>query len=462
MQYDYDLITIGAGSGGVAACRRAAAHGARVLLVEADRVGGTCVMRGCVPKKIMMYAASFADMVAQAPGYGWSLGAARFDMAHWADKKAAELDRLERVYHNMLAQSGVTLLHGYGRIQAAHTVAVDGRTYTAGRILLATGGTPNRPDVEGLDVAMTSDDLLNLRSVPDSLLIIGGGYIGVEFASIMARLGAKVHMVYRDTWPLRGFDHDLRTRLATALQAKGVVLHSNQQIERLEATANGHVLHVKDGATIAAQAALNATGRRPNVAGLGLQAVGIQIDKKGAIPVDNFSHTTADHVWAIGDVTNRVNLTPMAIAQGRAFADTEFGKQRREADHEQFASAVFTDPPIGTVGLTEQAASQCAKVDVYESEFRPMKDAFVGGQTRTYMKLLADAQTGKVLGVHMIGADAPEIIQSLSVAVRCGATKADFDRTLAVHPTSAEEFVLMREKTRTAGPATGKKADSQA
>ncbi len=451
MQYDYDLITIGAGSGGVAACRRAAAHGAKVLLIEADRVGGTCVMRGCVPKKIMMYAASFADMVAQAPGYGWSLGTARFDMAHWADKKAAELDRLESVYHNMLAQSGVTVLQGHGSIQAAHTVAVDGRAYTAGRILLATGSVPNRPDVTGLDAAMTSDDLLHLRSVPDSLLIIGGGYIGVEFASIMARLGAKVHMVYRDTWPLRGFDDDLRTRLAAALQAKGVVLHSSQQMQRLEATANGYVLHVQDGAAITAQAALNATGRRPNVTGLGLHAVGIEPDKKGAIPVNDFSQTTADHVWAIGDVTNRVNLTPMAIAEGRAFADTEFGNQKRGVEHSQFASAVFTDPPIGTVGLTEQAAAQYGVVDVYESEFRPMKDAFVGGQNRTYMKLLADARSGKVLGVHMIGADAPEIIQSLSVAVRCGATKADFDRTLAVHPTAAEEFVLMRERSRTIG-----------
>ena len=453
MHYDYDLITIGAGSGGVAASRRSAALGARVLIAEASRVGGTCVIRGCVPKKLMMYAAGFADSLQDARGYGWDFGEARFDMGRWAATKAKEIDRLENIYGTMLANAKVELVRGHARIVAPHTVEINGQRHTAERILIAAGGAPSSHAIPGLEHAMDSTALLDLQTVPDSLLVIGGGFIALEFASIMARLGAEVHLAYRNELPLRGFDHDLRVRVAGALQQAGVTLHQGVGLERLERDAEGFVLHRADGSTVRASAALNATGRHPNVEGLGLDSVGVQLNKKGAIEVDAFSKTSVDHIWAVGDVTDRVNLTPVAIAEGRAFAETEFGGTPRQIDHSLVASAVFTLPPIGTVGLTEEEAAKQGPVDVYVSDFRPMKDAFVDGNNRSYMKLLADANTGKVLGLHMIGADAPEIIQSLAVALSCGATKADFDRTIALHPSAAEEFVLMREPARRVGEA---------
>ncbi len=451
MYYDYDLITIGAGSGGVAASRRAAALGAKVLIAESFRVGGTCVIRGCVPKKLMMYAAGFADSLADARGYGWRFGEAQFDMAHWAATKAGEIQRLEGIYQTMLAKAGVQLARGHARIVAPHTVEIDGQRHTAARILIAAGGAPSSHAFEGLGAAMTSNELLDLQQIPDSLLVIGGGFIALEFASIMARLGASVHLAYRAELPLRGFDQDLRTRVATALEQAGITLHHSVDLQGLERTTNGFVLQRADGSKVQAAAALNATGRHPNVDGLGLDSVGVQLTDQGAIAVDAFSKTSVDHIWAVGDVTNRINLTPVAIAEGRAFAETEFGNTPRSIDHSVVASAVFTTPPIGTVGLTEAQAAEQGPVDVYESDFRPMKDAFINGSNRSYMKLLVQADSGLVLGAHMIGADAPEIIQSLAVALSCRATKADFDRTIALHPSAAEEFVLMRERTRRIG-----------
>lgn len=453
MSEAFDLIVIGAGSGGVAASRRAAAHGARVLIAEADRVGGTCVIRGCVPKKLMMYAAGFAQAFDEARGFGWTGVAGRFEMERWADAKAAEIDRLEAIYRKLLADSGVELASGYARLLAPGVVAVGGRELRAPRVLVATGGAPAQDALPGLALAMTSNEVLELRRVPATLLVLGGGYIAVEFASILAGLGAQVTLAFRDTLPLRGFDNDLRQRLAQALAARGITLASGVGLRALERSGSGFALHRADGSVLAAEAALNATGRAPNTAGLGLAELGVKLDARGAVAVDADSRSSVSGVWAIGDVTHRMNLTPVAIAEGRAFADTEFGGRPVRVDHRLVASAVFTDPPIATVGLSEAAAVAGGPVDVYESDFRPMKTAFAGGAARSYMKLVVDGLNDRVLGVHMIGADAPEIVQSLAVALTCGATKRDFDRTIAVHPTAAEEFVLMREPVRRHGAA---------
>ncbi len=448
MANSWDLIVIGAGSGGVAASRRAAAHGARVLIIEADRVGGTCVIRGCVPKKLMMYAAGFAHAFEEAKGYGWNGVLPEFDMGAWAQAKASEIDRLEAIYRKLLSDSGVTFAAGRAKLLNAQEVQVGEHRFQAPRILVATGGAPASSAVPGLDQAMTSTEVLDLHELPPSLLVVGGGYIAVEFASILAGLGTQVTLAFRDALPLRGFDADVRQRLAAALQGRGITLASGVGLERLERTERGFHLHRADGSMLSAVAALNATGRVPNVAGLGLEEVGVRIDGRGAIAVDADSRSSVPGVWAIGDVTNRVNLTPVAIAEGRAFADTEFGHRPARVDHRLVASAVFTDPPIATIGLTEEAAAQLGPVDVYVSDFRPMKTAFAGGLGRTFMKLVVDGLNDRILGIHMVGTDAPEIVQSLAVALTCGATKRDLDRTVAVHPTAAEEFMLMREPTR--------------
>ena len=448
MEMTHDLIVIGGGSGGVAGSRRAAAHGAKVAIVEADRFGGTCVIRGCVPKKLMMYAAAFAHQFKDAQGFGWTDVQARFEMSRWADAKKREIDRLEKIYDDMLANGGVEIVRGRGRFVSGNEVDVDGRRLAAPRILVATGGAPSADALPGLAAAMTSNDVLDLREVPESLLVIGGGYIAVEFASILAALGSRVTLAYRDRYPLRGFDEELRGRLALALGERGITLACGVALSKLERDADGFALHRADGSVLRAKSALNATGRRPNTAGLGLAEVGVQLNARGAIVVDTESRTAAPTIWAVGDVTDRVNLTPVAIAEARAFADTEFDKDPRRVDHRVVASAVFTDPPIGTVGLTEQQAALRGPVDIYAADFRPMKEAFVGGTQRTFMKLVVDGLDQRVLGVQMIGPDAPEIVQSLAVAVTCGARKADFDQTIAVHPTLAEEFMLMRTPTR--------------
>ena len=444
----YDLVVIGAGSGGVAASRRAAAHGARVLIAEADRVGGTCVIRGCVPKKLMMYAAGFAQAFEEARAYGWTGVTGRFDMAHWADAKAREIDRLEGVYRQLLADSGVELACGTARLLGTDSVLIGQRQVHTRRVLIATGGAPAHTALPGLAQAMSSNEVLDLRQLPATLLVVGGGYIAVEFASILAGLGSAVTLAFRDRHPLRGFDTDLRSRLAQALTARGITLASGVGLKSLERTTAGFALQRADGSVLLAQAALNATGRAPNTAGLGLAEAGVQLDARGAITVDADSRSSAAGVWAIGDVTQRLNLTPVAIAEGRAFADTEFGHRPSRVDHRSVASAVFTNPPIATLGLTEADAAQVGPVAIYESDFKPMKSAFAGGAERSYMKLVVDGLNDRVLGLHMIGADAPEIVQSLAVALTCGATKRDFDRTVALHPTAAEEFVLMREPVR--------------
>ncbi|MDE2277519.1 MAG: glutathione-disulfide reductase [Burkholderiales bacterium] len=445
----YDLITLGAGSGGVAASRRAALHGARVAIVEAGRVGGTCVLRGCVPKKLLMYAAQFGDAFAEARGYGWSVAAPHFEMARWAAAKAAETARLEGVYRSMLAGSGVTLIEGRGRLAGPGQVRVGERLLQAPHILLATGGAPVRDSIPGIEACATSDELLDLDHIPDRVAVIGGGYIAVEFASMLARLGARVAVYYRDRLPLRGFDEMLRTAAAAELQAAGVELHPGLVPRRVQRLASGLLLELDDERVREFPWVLNATGRLPNTADLGLEAAGVRIDASRAVAIDPTLRTTAPGVYAIGDVTNRRNLTPVAIAEGRALADSLFGGTPRVVDLSRVASAVFMLPPIASVGPSEaQARADGHALKVFETDFRPMKQAFVGGTERTRMKLLVDAADDRVLAVHMIGADAPEIVQSLAVALTAGATKAHFDRTIAMHPTAAEEFMLLREPLR--------------
>ena len=453
MTPDFDLITLGAGSGGVAASRRAALHGAKVAIVEGSRVGGTCVIRGCVPKKLLMYAAQMGDTMREARGYGWVLPPPRFEMSTWAAAKAAETARLEGIYRQMLEGSGVELVEGLAQIDGPHRVKVGERVLTARHILVATGAAPVRDSIPGIEACATSDDLLDLSALPERAAVIGAGYIALEFASILARLGVQVSVFYRDRLPLRGFDEMLRTAVAAELQAAGVELHPGSAPRRVRATAHGFVLELGEERVLDFPWVLNATGRRPNTAGLGLDSVGIRVNAQGAVPVGEGMQTTAEAVHAIGDVTNRMNLTPVAIAEGRALADRLFGAAPRTVDLARVASAVFTLPPIASVGPTEAAALQAGhRVAVYEADFRPMKQAFIGGHERTRMKLLADADTDRVLAVHMIGADAPEIVQCLAVALSAGASKADFDRTIAMHPTAAEEFVLMREPARVLEP----------
>ena len=450
MQHDFDYIVIGAGSGGVASARRAASHGARVAIVESRRVGGTCVLRGCVPKKLLMYAAQFADLLHDAVPYGWDLGEPSFDMTRWADAKAAETNRLEGVYRGLLEQTGVRLFEGHARFDGPGRVMVGDTLLRAPQVTIATGAAPVRDSIEGIGACATSDELLDLRHIPRHVSVLGGGYIAVEFASMLARLGAEVHLHFRDRLPLRGFDEDLRTRLAKSLAEAGVQVHAGLVPARIESTGDGFTLHMRDGASLRTDWVLNATGRRPNTATLGLERIGVATDAQGAIPIDAHLRTSCPGVHAIGDVTNRRNLTPVAIAEGRALADALFGGSTRLLELSLVPTAVFSIPPIGTVGLTEAESTGVAmRVNVYEADFRPMKTAFIGSQERVYMKLLANADDGRVLGLHMIGPDAPEIIQSLSVALTCGATKEQFDRTLAVHPTAAEEFVLMRSVART-------------
>jgi len=451
MAHDFDLIVLGAGSGGVAASRRAASHGAKVAIIEAGRVGGTCVLRGCVPKKLLMYAAQYGDAIAEAAGYGWQLplDLPAFDMATWQAAKTAETARLEGVYREMLVQGGVELVAGHASFVDAHTVAVDGRRLSAQHFIIATGASPVRDRIAGIAPCPTSDDLLDLAELPARAAIIGGGYIAVEFASMLARLGVRVALLYRDRLPLRGFDEDLRTRLAAALAQAGITTRPGQVPTRVEGSAGAWRLALPSGDTLDVPWLLNATGRRPNTASLALETAGIRTDSKHAVIVDATCRTTLPHAYAIGDVTDRKNLTPVAIAEGRAVADRLFGQAVMQPDLDRVATGVFTLPPIGTIGWSEhELAASGARLRVYEADFKPMRHAFTGRGERCYMKVLVDDASDRVLAVHMLGADAPEIVQSLAVAMTAGATKAHFDATIAVHPTVAEEFVLMRTLKR--------------
>ena len=451
--YDYDLVTIGAGSGGVRASRIAAGHGARVAVVEEDRPGGTCVLRGCVPKKLLVYGSQFSAEFKDAPGFGWSFGGDgetggwSHDWAALIKAKNAELDRLAAVYRETLDGAGVDLIKGRGTVTGPHSVAVDGREVTAERILIAVGGWPHMLPVEGLaEHAITSNEALELPRRPDEVVIFGAGYIAVEFAGIFNGFGAKTHLVYRADLPLRGFDDTLRAGLAEAMEARGVILHPGCTVEGVEGDGAAKRITLSDGSKLAADTLMAATGRKPNTAGLGLEDAGIELDKVGAVPVNADSQTAVSSIYAIGDATNRINLTPVAIAEGHALADHLYGGMANRMDHGNVPSAVFSQPPIGSVGLTAEAAADTGvETEVYMSRFSAMKNTISGRQEKTTMKLVVEKASGKVLGAHMLGPDAPEIIQGIAIAVKSGATKADFDATIGIHPTAAEEFVTMRE-----------------
>jgi glutathione reductase (NADPH) len=446
-----DLVVIGGGSGGVAAARRAASHGAKVVLVEQDRLGGTCVIRGCIPKKLMMYASRIGGELRQAAPYGWTIPEASFDMAAWQDAKAREIDRLEAIYADLLAKSGVSVIAGHAGIESPGSVRVNGELLRTRRILIASGGSPVLNALPGAEAAATSNEILNLRTVPHRLGVMGAGYIALEFASILAGLGSEVSLFFRDSLPLRGFDQSVRERLSASLQAQGIRLFPGSQFEQVQASDQGATLHAS-GAAHHFDVLLNALGRRPNTAGLGLDKLGLTLSSEGAIPVDEWNETQIKGVFAIGDVTHRKNLTPVAIAEGRAFAENTFNGQRLRVDYASIATATFTNPPLASVGLPEHEALLLGKLRIYEAEFRPMKTAFAGSDAKAFMKLIVQDSSDRVLGIHMLGDDSPEIVQSLALAYAMGAKKSDFDRTVAVHPTLAEEFMLMREPTRMVTP----------
>ncbi|TDR93771.1 NADPH-glutathione reductase [Enterovirga rhinocerotis] len=448
MAYDVDLFVIGGGSGGVRAARIAAGHGARVMLAEEYRLGGTCVIRGCVPKKLMVYASRFADEFEDAAGFGWTLGEARFDWSVLKANRDAEIARLERIYRSLLDSSKVEVADERARIVDAHTVELaSGRRVSAGHILIAVGASPTmEPRIPGGDLGMTSNEVFELENQPERILVIGGGYIAVEFAGIFAGLGTKTTLLHRGDKLLRGFDEDLRDALGDAYAKRGIDLALGLTLSRIDRDGGRLAATLSDGRVETFDRVLVATGRRPLTAGLGLETVGIATDGIGAIPVDAYSQTAVPSIYAVGDVTNRANLTPVAIREGHAFADTVFGGKRHCVDHGLIPTAVFSTPEIGTVGMGEEAARAKHGDDVviFKAGFRPMKATISGRDERTLMKIVVQGSTDRVLGVHVVGHDAGEIIQMAGIALTMGATKADFDRTIAVHPTASEELVTMR------------------
>ncbi|QYK43215.1 MAG: FAD-dependent oxidoreductase [Paracoccaceae bacterium] len=480
--FDCDLFVIGGGSGGVRAARVAAGYGAKVVLAEASRMGGTCVIRGCVPKKLMVFASSFREMPGEARAYGWDIPDGVFDWPAFRGKLHAELDRLEGVYRRLLEGSGVAIHDARAVVEDAHTVRLDtGARITARHVLIATGGRPERPDLPNADLGMVSDDVFLMDRLPQSMLIVGGGFIACEMACILNGLGVAVTQYYRGAQILRGFDDESRGLVAEAMRSRGIALHCGTNIVEMASAsadqalsgivtgggadlgamardaadllpqgARGGPVWVKatNGETKVFDAVLFATGRRPNSDGLGLAEAGVQIGRRGEVQVDSYSQTSVPSIFAIGDVTSRVNLTPVAIREGTAFSQTVFGGVQTPVDHDLIPSAVFTQPELGTVGLTEEAAREREEIEVYCTSFRPMRTAFAGTPDRVLMKLIVSASTRRVLGCHIVAPEAGEMIQLAAIAVKMGATKEDFDRTVAVHPTMAEELVTMRQPVR--------------
>ena len=451
--FDTDLFVIGGGSGGVRAARVAGSYGARVMLAEEYRVGGTCVIRGCVPKKLLVYASRFSHEFEEAAGFGWTVEGASFDWPTLIANKDKEIARLEAAYTANLTRANVSIVKSRAVLEDAHTVRLlaDDRRIRAKHILIATGGWPGMgTGIAGIEHVISSNEAFHLTELPKRILIQGGGYIAVEFACIFAGLGSEVTLVYRGENILRGFDDDIRTHLRIEMKRRGIRVICKRIVEAVEKVDHGLCVELSDHDDIVVDKVMFATGRRPNVKGLGLEAAGVRINDKGAIEVDRFSRTSVPHIYAVGDVTDRVALTPVAIREGHAFADTVFGNRTSAADHVNVPTAVFSDPEIGVIGLTEtQAREDFPKVDIYKTSFRTMKTAFLGGEARVLMKLVVDGANDRVLGCHIIGPDAAEMIQVLGIAIKMGATKADFDATMAVHPTLAEELVTMRTVTAT-------------
>ena len=478
MSFDVDLFVIGGGSGGVRAARMAAASGAKVALAEDSRLGGTCVIRGCVPKKLMVFASTFREMPSEARAYGWDIPDGSFDWPMFRGRLHTELDRLEAVYRRLLETSGVQVHDARAKLADAHSVSLsNGKAVTAKHILVATGGRPERPDLPNAHLGLVSDDIFELETLPKSILIVGGGFIACEMACILSGLGVKVTQYYRGAQILRGFDDEARGLIAESMKAQGIDLHLGTDIvEMAEAAAmaaddsnmgasagsavdllpqtgeRGCPVWIKasNGAEQTFDTVLFATGRSPNSKNLGLEDLGVSLGRRGEVVVDDYSQTAVPSIYAIGDVTNRVNLTPVAIREGMAFARTVFDAVPAKVDHDLIPYAVFTQPELGTVGLTEEEARDQEPIEVYCTSFRPMRSAFAGHEARVLMKLIVSQATRKVLGCHIVAPDAGEMIQMVAIAVKMGATKEDFDRTVAVHPTMAEELVTMRTPTRKA------------
>ena len=447
MSHDFDLFVIGAGSGGVRAARFAAGFGARVAVAESRYLGGTCVNVGCVPKKLLVYGAHFTEDFEQAAGFGWSLGEANFDWPTLIANKNREIQRLNGIYRNLLVNSGVSLLEGHARILGPHRVEVNGQAYSARHILIATGGWPQLPDIPGKELAISSNEAFHLQQLPRRVLVVGGGYIAVEFASIFHGLGAQTSLLYRGEMFLRGFDGAVRRHLREELDKKGLDLQFSSDIERIERLADGSLLAtLRDGRELATDCVFYATGRRPMLDYLGLENTAVELDERGFIRVDEQYQTGEPSILALGDVIGRVQLTPVALAEGMAVARRLFRPEEyRPVDYRNIPTAVFSLPNIATVGLSEeQARAEGYQVKIFESRFRPMKLTLTDSQERTLMKLVVDADSDRVLGCHMVGPEAGEIIQGLAVAIKAGATKQIFDETLGIHPTAAEEFVTLR------------------
>jgi len=442
----YDLIVIGAGSGGVRASRISAGFGKKVAVIEKSRVGGTCVMRGCVPKKLLVQASHFAEEFEDSEGFGWSTDKPAFDWQSLISHKNRELDRLEGIYHNLLSGAGVEEIAGTGTVIDANTVDVNGMRLKTDHILIATGGWPSMPQIPGIEHVITSNEALDLLSLPEKIVIVGGGYIAVEFAGIFNAVGVDTHIIIRADNILRGFDDDVRATLREEIEKKGITVHSEVTVSSIEKQAKGYHLNLEGTNDIDCDLVMYATGRAPASQGIGLEEAGVRLNDKGAVITDEQFKTSVDGIYAIGDVTDRVNLTPVAIAEGMILAQALFGGIPGNMDYDNIASAVFSQPPIGTVGLTEEQAKERGPIDVYVSKFKPMKHTLSGRDEKTLMKLIVDQKTDRVLGCHMVGPDSPEIAQGLGIALKCGATKAQFDATIGIHPTAAEEFVTMRTK----------------
>jgi glutathione reductase (NADPH) len=457
MKHDYDLFVIGAGSGGVRAARIASLAGAKVAIAEEYRIGGTCVIRGCVPKKFLVYGAEFSQMLADAPGYGWTVGKPTFDWRTLRDNVQREVARLSGIYTTNLAKAGVTAFEEHAEVVDGHTVrlAKSGSEITAERILIATGGRPYLPQgLPGLDLGITSNEAFLLEELPGRVLIVGGGYVALEFANIFHGLGSKVRIVHRGDKMLRGFDDDLRAHMHIEVERGGTQLSMKTTVTKLAKSGSAILATLSTGENAEADVVLFAIGRDPNTGGLGLERAGVKLDDAGAVIVDEFSKTCVASIYAIGDVTNRMNLTPVAIRDGHAFANTIYNNLPTPVDHSFVPSAVFGRPPIGTVGLSEADARRSYEsVDIYRTNFRPMRNMLTGNLERTLMKIVADGKSGKLLGVHIAGEDAPEMVQLAAVAVKAGLTKQQWDSTMALHPTAAEELMLMREKV--ASPGSG-------
>jgi glutathione reductase (NADPH) len=461
MTYDYDLFVVGAGSGGLAASKRAASYGAKVAIAEQDLVGGTCVIRGCIPKKLMVYGSHFPALFRDAAGYGWKVGQAELDWEYLMTAINKEVLRLSQLHINFLEKAGVELFKSRATLLDPHTIEVDGRKLTADKILIAVGGRPNKPDIPGMEYGKTSNEMFHLKSQPKHIAILGSGYIGTEFACIMRGLGCEVTLIFRKDLILTGFDEDISTGVLEGMTNHGIRIIANTLAKSVERIPQGLKITLtgeqEETETIIADELLVATGRIPNIEGLGLENAGIHLvpsameghgyGTMNAIAVNEYSQTSQPNIFAVGDVTDRMNLTPVAIGEGRAFADSEFGSNCRVFSHENVPTAIFTTPEASTVGLTEAEARQKLGDDgvkIYRTRFRPLFHSLTGAQERTMMKLVVDTNTDKVLGAHMVGDNAAEIIQGVAIAVKMGATKKDFDATVGIHPSAAEEFVTMR------------------